>query len=94
MADAVTADTILVQRADSIWATIDEVTAVMDAEADYYLLIDAVGSVIWNRIAQPARVGDICTELLTDYDVESETCTRDVLSFANDLVRRGLAVSS
>lgn len=92
MTKGVTLDSVLVQRADRASATIDEVTAVMDADADVYLLIDAVGSVIWSRIAQPTRIADVCTELLAEYEVDAETCERDVLSFANDLVTRGLAV--
>ena len=92
MTQGVTLDSVLVQRADQASATIDEVTAVMDADADVYLLIDAVGSVIWSRIAQQTRIADVCTELLAEYEVDTETCERDVLSFANDLVTRGLAV--
>ena len=92
MAEIVTAETVLMQRSDRASATIDEVTAVMDADADAYLLIDAIGSVIWARLAQPMRIGDLCEELTVSYEVDAETCSRDVLEFANDLVRRGLAV--
>ena len=92
MSGDVTLDSRIVQRSDRVSATIDEVTAIMDAEADVYLLIDAVGSVIWSQIAQPARVGDICDRLLAEYQVDAATCERDVLAFSNDIVRRGLAV--
>lgn len=92
MTATVTAETVLVQRPDRASATIDEVTAVMDADADAYLLIDAIGSVIWARLAQPTRVGDLCEELTASYDVDAETCSRDVFEFANDLVHRGLAI--
>lgn len=92
MAERVSVDTVLMQRPDRASATIDEVTAVMDADADAYLLIDAIGSVIWARLTQPTRMGALCEELTLAYDVDAETCSRDVLEFADDLVRRGLAV--
>jgi len=93
-AETVTVETVLAQRPDLGAATIDEVTAVMDEDADAYLLIDAIGSVIWERLAQPVRMSDLCEELAASYDVDPETCRRDVLDFANDLVRRGLAVTA
>ncbi len=84
-------DTTIVQCTDRTSATIDEVTAIMDPDADAYLLIDAVGSEIWTRIAEPKRLGDICHDLVMTYRVDAETCSRDVLIFASDLLRRGLA---
>lgn len=36
-------------------------------------------------------IGDICIDLVTAYAVDAETYSRDVLVFANDLIRRGLA---
>lgn len=91
MTVTLTMDTTIVQCGDRTSATIDEVTAVMDPDADAYLLIDAVGSDIWTRIAEPRRIGDICDDLVTAYDVDAQTCSRDVLLFANDLFKRGLA---
>jgi len=92
MIPSVTLETILVQRSDRASATIDEVTAIMDPDKDVYLLIDAVGSVIWSRIKEPTRLADICAELLASYDVDAETCRQDVLAFASDMVERGLAI--
>jgi hypothetical protein len=91
MSDMVTLDSTLVQRSDRLSATIEEVTAVMDPDEDAYLLFDAIGTVIWNRLAQPARLGDIVSELEAEYAVDTDTCSRDVLDFANDLVRRKMA---
>lgn len=79
---------------EHVAATIDEITAVMDAEAELYYLIDAIGSVIWQRIAEPVRIADLCTELVGEYEVEQADCERDVLKFCNDMVARKLALAS
>jgi hypothetical protein len=94
MGTAVTLETVLVRRSDHASATIDDVTAIMDPEKDVYFLIDAVGSDIWNRIAHPTSLQEICSELLASYDVDLETCQKDVLAFASDMVARGLAVAA
>ncbi len=94
MTDEISLDTVIVRSAGRTSATIDEVTAVMDPDADAYLLIDAVGSDIWTRIEKPIRIRDLSATLRTIYDVDSEVCARDVLAFVNELVRRGLAVTA
>lgn len=79
---------------EHVAATIDEITAVMDAEAEVYYLIDAIGSVIWSRIAEPVRIADLCGELVDEYDVEQGDCERDVLAFCRDMIACKLALAS
>jgi hypothetical protein len=50
-----------------------------------------VGSEIWNAIEKPRRVDELCNALLQEFEIDVDTCRREVLVFLNDLVERGLA---
>ncbi len=45
---------------------------------------------IWARLAEAIRVGDLCGGLVETYDVDAATCERDVLTFLNDAVKEGI----
>jgi hypothetical protein len=49
--------------------------------------LNAVGSRIWHLMANPVRVGDLCTALEQEFDVDRDTCEREVL----DLLKQALA---
>ena len=49
--------------------------------------LNAVGSRIWHLMANPVRVGDLCAALEQEFDVDRDTCEREVL----DLLKRALA---
>lgn len=89
--DVIGLDTIVQQIPGRSAATIDEITAIMDAEEEVYFLIDAIGSVIWARMAQPVRIGDLCQDLIAEYEVEQADCERDVIAFTRSLAARKLA---
>lgn len=86
-------ETRIQQSPDRVAATIDEITAIMDAEKEVYYLIDAIGSVLWTRMEQPISVGDLCDQLLAEYAVDPADCQRDVLAFCRDMVERNLVVA-
>ena len=50
-----------------------------------------VGLEIWEKIEEPKRLADVVRDLTESYDVEPEECEVAVHSFANELVRVGLA---
>ena len=62
----------------------------LSARAESYFGLDRVGSDIWNMMEHPARVSDICEQLVERYDVEAQTCEQDVLKFLNELFDCGL----
>jgi hypothetical protein len=90
-ASPVTPASVVAQCPGQVAATIDEVTAIMSVDKAVYFLMDATGSVIWGRMAEPTRVSDLCAALVTEYEVDPAACERDVLAFLDDLLARGLA---
>ncbi len=80
-----TTDTVIVRSDSLIEAEVDgEVVALSIDQGTCYGL-NKVGSRIWNLIAEPMRVGDICTKLVAEYDVDMPTCERQVLDLLQEL---------
>ena len=47
--------------------------------------LNKVGSRVWQLIAEPIRVGDICSRLQQEYKVQTEICQADVLELLEGL---------
>jgi hypothetical protein len=83
----------VVQRAgDLITAPMGGELAMMDMESGTYFVLDEVAAFIWERLASPLTVADLCTELRGRYDVEPSRCETDTLAFLEGLRGKGLLV--
>jgi hypothetical protein len=65
----------------------------MSVDRGLYYGLDAIGADIWQRLAQPLRVADLCAQLVQEYEVEEAECAADVLAMLNDMATDGLIVS-
>jgi Coenzyme PQQ synthesis protein D (PqqD) len=90
VAISVTGDTILVQDGEPIPATVDQDVILLSIRAGSYFGLNRVGGEIWNMLAEPKRVRQICDALLHQHDVDSETVSRDVIPFLQTLIERRL----
>ncbi len=52
--------------------------------------LNPVGSRVWNLIATPIRISDICAQLITEYQVQADTCEQQVLDLLEELRAEGL----
>jgi Coenzyme PQQ synthesis protein D (PqqD) len=66
-------------------AETDEELVMMSIEAGAYYGLDQVGRRIWEMIAEPLAVGQICERLIGEYDVTPELCQQQVMAFLGDL---------
>ncbi|MBI1296394.1 PqqD family peptide modification chaperone [bacterium] len=81
----------VVHRADTVMASpVDEDLIMMDIDRGMYYALNTVGSSIWERLAQPLKVVDLCTQLQQYYQVDPATCEAHVLALLNDMAANGL----
>ena len=70
---------------------IDEEVILMSIEADSYFGIDPVGSRIWELLSkQPATINELVQILVEEYEVDEQTCRKDVQAFIDDMSARKL----
>jgi hypothetical protein len=82
-----------IRVADDVLASAfeDEVVLLNLKDGIYYGL-EGVGSRVWALVQDPAAVSEIRDALVKEFEVDAETCDRDLRALLKNLVRRGLVV--
>lgn len=62
----------------------------MSIEKGKYYNLGHVGGRIWELIESPSTIEEITSALLSEYDVDRNTCENQVQSFLNHLLSEGL----
>jgi len=81
---------VVAQKEDLLSSELDGDTVLMSVTQASYYGLDSTGQRIWNMIAQPHRVADLCEQLIADYDVDRSTCEEHVCTFLTGLNKEGL----
>jgi hypothetical protein len=82
--------TVVACRGGLIEAEIDEEIVALSIEQGICYGMNRVSSRIWNLLAKPIRVCDLCAALLAAYRVDPDVCERQVLDLLEELRTEGL----
>jgi len=63
---------------------------VLNMKSGVYFGMDEVGALIWSLLEKPRTIGEIRDAILEEYDVDSDSCDRDLMSFLDSLQTAGL----
>ncbi|MEZ4590931.1 MAG: lasso peptide biosynthesis PqqD family chaperone [Chloroflexota bacterium] len=80
----------VVRSEDFITSTIDNDLVMMSLEKGTYYGLDAIGSHVWEQLAQPVTVQTLCHQLTEMFDVDLEQCQQDVLAFLTELQKENM----
>lgn len=82
---------ILIQRSQEIVFEQfgDELLAV-DAQSGYCYAFNETAGRLWELISTPATLRDICTQLCQEYDIDPETCLREIGALVQELAQAGI----
>jgi hypothetical protein len=69
---------------------LDGETVMMSLTQAAYYGLDATAQRIWNLIAKPCRVSEVCETLIAEFAVEREVCEQQVCAFLTELNEEGL----
>jgi hypothetical protein len=82
--------TVLVRSPDPLTATVSGEVVMLDIGQGSYFGLDRSGTAIWDLLATPRSVADLCDQLVQRFDVSPETCRSEVIFFLYDLREAGL----
>jgi hypothetical protein len=83
--------TSLVRRsANQIGCDIGDEVVVLDLNSGIYYGLDDLGARIWSLIEQPASLAALREAITAEYEVDAETCERDILAFLDKMQVAGL----
>jgi Coenzyme PQQ synthesis protein D (PqqD) len=81
----------LVRRSTNhIACDMDGEVVILDLQSGTYYGLDVVGASVWTLIEQPVCLGAIREAIMSEYDVDAETCDRDILAFLDKMQAVGL----
>jgi len=78
-------NSIVVRCGSVVEAQIDGEIVAMNVESGNCYGLNSIGTRIWSFLAEPVCVSSIFEQLEAEYDVEPETCKREVLTLLNEL---------
>ena len=65
-------------------------TVVLDMTSGMYYGMGAVAALIWSILDEPRSLEEIQAAVLAEYDIDQESCERDVIAFVDALKSAGL----
>ena len=84
------AATVVTRKDGFIDAEIDNEIVALSIENGTCYGLNCTGSRIWNLLAKPIRVDDICATLLAEYRVDPKECETEVLDLLEELRTEGM----
>jgi hypothetical protein len=85
-----TQDSRIVLTTNLLSAEVDGEAVIMDMQSGNYFGLDAIGTEIFQLMAQPILVSELCRKLEAEFDATPETIREDVLHLCNEMLQHGL----
>ena len=84
------ADTLVARSAKLPFSRVDDSIIAIDREQGYCFAMNVTSARVWELISTPIRVSSLCDTLCTEFDVDPETCRKDVQSILSEMKENGL----
>ncbi|MCG6941457.1 MAG: PqqD family peptide modification chaperone [Thiohalocapsa sp.] len=85
-----TLETVVRQHPDLVAADADGEVLMMHVDSGNYFGLNEVASFVWYQLELPRTVGDLCSRIRLEFDVEEERCIMDLLAHLRDSIADGL----
>jgi hypothetical protein len=85
---------IVTARPDSPASAVGGETVILSLKTDNYFGLNTVGTTVWEYVQQPRQFDEICQEIESTYEVESERCRLDLQRLLIQMEENGLVTIS
>lgn len=75
---------------DVMARTVGDETVILDLASGTYFGLDPVGARMWQLIGEGKTLGEVCDNMLDEFEVSREELERDVIRLAQELFETGL----
>lgn len=83
-------ETVVVQTDDLLSTDIDDEMVLMSLITDKYYGLDPVSTHIWQLLTEPIPLSEVYEQLLSEFEVDPNTCRHDLLEFVQKLTEAQL----
>ena len=84
-------DAVVSRNESLLTAEVDGELMAMSIDRGACYGLNQVGSRIWELLAEPRTIDELCAHLLDEYEVEPDRCRRELLELVEELRSEGLA---
>lgn len=79
-----------IRNEDNLASKIHDEIVMVDVTQGNYFGLNSVGSVIWELLDKPKSIDEICSSLMEEYDIDLDSCKKEVSDFIEDLKKQKL----
>jgi hypothetical protein len=81
----------IVSRTEGLMSTsLGEDLVILNPATDNYIGLDEIGRRVWDLLATPEPVEDLCLRLSREYRGNPQQISADILDFLNEMAAEGL----
>lgn len=85
-------DVSIVRSSAPLTAEIDGELVMLDPSSNAYFGLDPIGHRIWGLLERPTTIEEMVLVLVGEYEVDVDTCRRDVVALVDEMLDAGLVV--
>jgi hypothetical protein len=85
-------ETFIARKAGLPETAVDDDLVIFNVAAQNYVGLDDIGRAVWEFLAEPRRVDEICQAMAARYDGPPDVICGDVMAFLGDLADQELIV--
>lgn len=78
---------------EALFSDLNDEAVILSLKNGKYYGLNAVGVTIWKALQRPASLSEIESTVRLEYEVDPETCHREVTAFVEKMVLEGLIES-
>lgn len=83
-------DLVFCREKEKISTELDGETVILDMASGLYHGLNKVGNSIWNLVEEAKSFEQILKALIEEYEVDRETCAKDLVEFLKTMTKEGL----
>jgi hypothetical protein len=83
-------NTRIVRNENQMSAPVDNEIVILNMAKNNYIGLDEIGRFIWDLLAEPYRVDELCEQLSRHFEATPDQIAADVLPFIEELESEGL----
>lgn len=82
--------TVIKPAADAVSCELSGETVILEMASGRYFALDPIGTRVWQLLQSISRAESLCEHLVQEYEVDAETCRRDLSILLNQMAENGL----
>jgi hypothetical protein len=90
MSDQLSINSVIVAASDQVSCDVGGEAAILSLKNGVYYGLDPIGARVWALIQDPVPVNTVRDVIASEYDVDPETCERDLLVLVGELLEQAL----